>query len=158
MNTVIKPSLDMLSDPDFINQTIVWLYQDYQVKSDLFLQTVRLSESLEELQATRDAATREINLLRQNDSKSEADSSMKQQGGRRSHHFQIYADPLPLVNATRTTLRDDLQMSPFICTDCSSCSKSEPEVNVDFAENFGRPTGSTTLTFEVPFAFGGRRR
>ena len=90
----------MLSDPDFINQTIVWLYQDYQVKSDLFLQTVRLSESLEELQATRDAATREINLLRQNDSKSEADSSMKQQGGRRSHHFQIYADPLPLVNAT----------------------------------------------------------
>ena len=80
VNTVIKPSLDMLSDPDFINQTIVWLYQDYQAKSDLFLQTVRLSESLEELQATRDIATREINVLRQNDSKSEADSSLKQQG------------------------------------------------------------------------------
>ena len=79
VNTVIKPSLDMLSDPDFINQTIVWLYQDYQAKSDLFLQTVRLSESLEELQATRDIATREINVLRQNDSKSEADSSLKQQ-------------------------------------------------------------------------------
>ena len=80
MNTVIKPSLDMLSDPDFINQTIVWLYQDYQTNTDLFLLTVRLSESLEELQATRDIATREINVLRQNDSKSEADSSLKQQG------------------------------------------------------------------------------
>ncbi len=79
VNSVIKPALDLLSDPDFLNQTIVWIYQDYQVKSDLFTQTVRLSESLEELQAIRELATKEICFLRQNDSKGEVDSSLKQQ-------------------------------------------------------------------------------
>ena len=79
VNVLVKPSLDLISDPDFLNQTIVWVYKEYQPKPDLFMQTVRFSERVEELQATRELVTKEIGILRSNDSKSENDSSLKQQ-------------------------------------------------------------------------------
>lgn len=69
----------MVSDPDWINQNIVWLYKDSAIKPDLFSSTLRLTESVEELQATRDIVSDHINYLRSNDSKGEEDSSLKQQ-------------------------------------------------------------------------------
>ncbi len=79
VNMVLKPLLDLVSDPDWLNQNIVWLYKDLAVKPELFLLAVRQSESLEELQATRESVSREINFLRANDSKGELDSSLKLQ-------------------------------------------------------------------------------
>ena len=63
---MLKPTLDLLSDRDWINQTIVYFYKDYTIKPDIFSLTVRHSESLEELQATRDSVTKEISFLRSN--------------------------------------------------------------------------------------------
>ena len=57
VNVVLKPVLDLVSDPDFINQNLVWLYQDLPIKPDLLSLTIRHSESAEELQATRESVT-----------------------------------------------------------------------------------------------------
>ena len=46
---------------------------------NFFCLQVRYSESVEELQATRDSVSKEISYLRSNDSKSENDASLKQQ-------------------------------------------------------------------------------
>ena len=56
------------------NRNVPFLNQ----RHDSFFQ-VRYSESIEELQATRDSVTKEISYLRSNDSKSENDGSLKQQ-------------------------------------------------------------------------------
>ena len=79
VNIVLKPTLDLLSDPDFINQTLVWLHQDYKIKIELFLASIRCSENMEELMATRENVTKEISFIRSNDSKGELDSSLKAQ-------------------------------------------------------------------------------
>ena len=92
-NSLLKPTLDLVSDPDFINQTIVWMCgagavggaagqdsdagDDPKIKPDIFISSVRCSESLEELSAIRDMVADEIAYLRSNDSKS--DSELKQQ-------------------------------------------------------------------------------
>ena len=66
-NSLLKPTLDLISDPDFINQTIVWMCggsaggagqdgdagDDPKIKPDVFISSVRCSESLEELSAVR---------------------------------------------------------------------------------------------------------
>ncbi len=79
VNTVLKPTLDLLSDPDFINQTLVWLHQDYKIKNELFIASIRCSENMEELTATRENVMKEISFIRSNDSKGELDSSLKAQ-------------------------------------------------------------------------------
>jgi len=78
-NSILKPTLDLLSDPDFINQTLVWLYSDYKIKPDIFSNSIRCSENIDELSATRDLVSEEIAYLRSNDSRSEMDSTLKQQ-------------------------------------------------------------------------------
>ena len=78
-NSILKPALDLVSEPDFINQTLVWLHSDYKIKPDVFSNSVRSSESIEELSATRDMVSEEIAYLRSNDSKGDLDSSLKQQ-------------------------------------------------------------------------------
>jgi sorting nexin-13 len=79
VNVLLKPTLDLLSDPDFINQTLVWLYEDYKIKHDVFLTSIRYSENMEELLATRETLNKEISFIRSNDSKGELDSTLKQQ-------------------------------------------------------------------------------
>ena len=77
VNDILKPTLDLVSDPDFINQTLVWLYQDYKIKNDIFLTSIRCSENMEELIATREMVQKEISFIRSNDSKAEGDSTLK---------------------------------------------------------------------------------
>lgn len=79
VNVILKPTLDLLSDPDFINQTLVWLIQDYKIKHEVFLTSIRYSENMEELLATREMVNKEISFIRSNDSKGEGDSTLKQQ-------------------------------------------------------------------------------
>ena len=61
---VVQPCFNKLSDPDFINQNLVWLYIEYDITSEVFINTLRHTENLAELEATRDMVTREISRLR----------------------------------------------------------------------------------------------
>jgi sorting nexin-13 len=83
VNMVLKPLLELISDPDSINQSLVWAVagndapDDYRLKHDVFTSSIRYSDSLEELQATREMVNEEISCLRSNDSK--GGSEQKQQ-------------------------------------------------------------------------------
>ncbi len=54
----------MLSDPDFINQTIVWFCKSYLVSSDTFMTVLRSCDKPEELDAVREMVNHEIAVLR----------------------------------------------------------------------------------------------
>ena len=83
VNMVFKPLLELISDPDTINQSLVWAVagdsaaDEYTIKHDVFTSSIRYSDSLEELQATREMVCDEISCLRSNDSK--GGSGQKQQ-------------------------------------------------------------------------------
>ncbi|CAG2102151.1 unnamed protein product [Medioppia subpectinata] len=79
VKSCLYPLLEMLSDPDFINQTIVWLYKSYLVSSDTFINVLRLCDKSEELEAVRQMVCHEIAFLRSKDTGGDDDFEIKQQ-------------------------------------------------------------------------------
>ena len=62
--TLLIPSLNNLSDPDFVNQILVWLYSEYDIKTEVFIQTLKQTDNMGELEATREMVTKDITRLR----------------------------------------------------------------------------------------------
>ncbi|XP_023020353.2 sorting nexin-13 [Leptinotarsa decemlineata] len=80
VNCVILPLFNLVSDPDYINQAIIWLcLRENQLPSDIFLTTLRLTDNCDELRSTKDLVMQEIQSLRSRDSGGESDLSVKQQ-------------------------------------------------------------------------------
>ncbi|KAG5894046.1 hypothetical protein JTB14_037890 [Gonioctena quinquepunctata] len=80
VNCVILPLFNLVSDPDYINQAIIWLcLRENQLPSDIFLTTLRLTDNCDELRSTRVLVTQEIQSLRSRDSGGESDLTVKQQ-------------------------------------------------------------------------------
>lgn len=80
VNVIIRPLLDLFSDPDYINQACIWLCaKDGGLPSDVFLTVIRVTDSLDELTATKNIVCKEIAHLRSKDSGREDDLSVKQQ-------------------------------------------------------------------------------
>lgn len=78
-NGVILPLFDLVSDPDYINQVIIWIcLRNTQMCSEIFLTTLRITENSEELKSTKELVESEIHNLRSRDSGGE-DLSIKQQ-------------------------------------------------------------------------------
>ncbi|XP_076638982.1 sorting nexin-13 isoform X1 [Colletes latitarsis] len=80
VNIVIRPLLDLFSDPDYINQACIWLcVKEAGLPSDVFLTVIRVTDSLDELTATKNIVCKEIAHLRSKDLGREDDLSVKQQ-------------------------------------------------------------------------------
>ncbi|XP_003707531.2 sorting nexin-13 isoform X1 [Megachile rotundata] len=80
VNVIIRPLLDLFSDPDYINQACIWLCaKESGLPSDVFLTVIRVTDSLDELAATKNIVCKEIAHLRSKDSGGEDDLSVKQQ-------------------------------------------------------------------------------
>ncbi|XP_018577466.1 sorting nexin-13 isoform X2 [Anoplophora glabripennis] len=80
VNCVILPLFNLIADPDYINQVIIWLcLREAQLPSDIFLTTLRLTDSCDELKSTKELVTKEIHSLRSRDSGGDSDLSIKQQ-------------------------------------------------------------------------------
>ncbi|XP_076236973.1 sorting nexin-13 isoform X2 [Calliopsis andreniformis] len=80
VNVIIRPLLDLFSDPDYINQACIWLCtKESGLPSDVFLTVIRITDSLDELTATKNIVCKEIAHLRSKDSGREDDLSVKQQ-------------------------------------------------------------------------------
>ncbi|XP_076166937.1 sorting nexin-13 [Ptiloglossa arizonensis] len=80
VNVIIRPLLDLFSDPDYINQACLWLcVKEAGLPSDVFLTVIRVTNSLDELTATKNMVCKEIAHLRSKDSGREDDLSVKQQ-------------------------------------------------------------------------------
>ncbi|KAL1512447.1 hypothetical protein ABEB36_002038 [Hypothenemus hampei] len=68
-NAVILPLFDLITDPDYINQVMISIcLRNTSISSDIFLSTLRMSDSQEELRATKDLVAGEIHNLRSRDS------------------------------------------------------------------------------------------
>ncbi|XP_029054590.1 sorting nexin-13-like isoform X1 [Osmia bicornis bicornis] len=80
VNVIIRPLLDLFSDPDYINQACIWLCaKEGGLPSDVFLTVIRVTDSLDELTATKSIVCKEIAHLRSKDSGGDDDLSVKQQ-------------------------------------------------------------------------------
>ncbi|KAK6618548.1 hypothetical protein RUM43_012939 [Polyplax serrata] len=76
---VLLPLFSLITNPDYINLCIIWLCHDFPLTPDAFLQTLRTSDSIDELQATKELVSKEISFLRSRDSGGDDDSVIKQQ-------------------------------------------------------------------------------
>jgi len=78
VGSLVQPGLGNLADPDFVNQTLVWLYSDYQIKTEVFVSVLRHTESTGELEASRDLVTKEVARLRSRDKSEDNEGSRLQ--------------------------------------------------------------------------------
>lgn len=62
-NVVLKPVVDMLSDPDFLNLQLARLVSKEPPPSEYFIKMVRQSSDLSELRACRQLITREMDKV-----------------------------------------------------------------------------------------------
>ncbi|XP_026279783.1 sorting nexin-13 [Frankliniella occidentalis] len=79
VEAIILPLLDLFSDPDYINQTIIWLCRDMPMSSDVFMTVLRVTDNLDELHATSELLSKDIAQVRSRDSGGEDDIWVKQQ-------------------------------------------------------------------------------
>ncbi|CAG9096368.1 unnamed protein product [Plutella xylostella] len=69
---VLKPLVNLLSDPDNINRAIIRMFcKDISLSSELFLMVIRCSSDAEELDATLDMVQKDIQKLHSKDSAGE---------------------------------------------------------------------------------------
>lgn len=79
---VLFPTVSMVCDPDYVNQTIAWLCQDSTFTRDAFMTMIREGlMAVEDVQGTKDKVEQEIAKLRAHDSETSdaADVAVRQQ-------------------------------------------------------------------------------
>ncbi|EEC04650.1 sorting nexin, putative [Ixodes scapularis] len=79
VNTVLLPVINLVSDPDYINQTIVWMCRNNMPTSDDFLTVLRCTDNLNELEAVQEIVAQEIAVQRSRDSGGDDDTVIKKQ-------------------------------------------------------------------------------
>ncbi|BFY98550.1 hypothetical protein BsWGS_01590 [Bradybaena similaris] len=78
VNGIFLPSMDLLSDPDYINQYIAWLCQESSFTRETFLTVIRSSDCMEELEAVRAKVDSDIARWRSKDTGGSDDTAIKQ--------------------------------------------------------------------------------
>lgn len=82
-NSAIHPLIDLFSDPDQINQLLIWSCQQLSptpsLNTDSFLTIIRISDSTDELSAVKHLLDEELTILRSRDTGGEDDFEIKQQ-------------------------------------------------------------------------------
>ncbi|KAL1116862.1 hypothetical protein AAG570_005331 [Ranatra chinensis] len=79
VNVVLTPLINQLSDPDYINRILIWLCRDIPITSEVFLTVLRVTDSVDELVATKELLNKEIQTLRSRDAGGDSDLWVKQQ-------------------------------------------------------------------------------
>lgn len=125
VNTILVPIINLLSDPDYINLTILWLCDDIQIPSDVFLTAVQISDSISELQYTNDLLIEEIAILRSKDAGGNDESAIKAQLNSLLYLSQIVQNKIKNANklesenkmakiTLESILENNIAMSYFI--------------------------------------------
>ncbi|XP_064455979.1 sorting nexin-13-like isoform X2 [Ornithodoros turicata] len=79
VNTVLLPVINLVSDPDYINQTIVWMCRNSAPTSDEFLTVLKCTDSVSELESVKEIVTHEIAVQRSRDTGGDDDTVIKKQ-------------------------------------------------------------------------------
>ena len=53
INLVLVPTLDAITEPEYVNQTIAWLCEDSALNNEAFLAAVKSTDDLAELEAVK---------------------------------------------------------------------------------------------------------
>lgn len=81
-HSVVLPTVNLVCDPDYVNQTISWLLaKETTFTVDSFLTTIRFSDDIEDIEETKKKVDLEISKLRSQDSdeSSQLEISVKKQ-------------------------------------------------------------------------------
>uniref|UniRef100_A0A667HKA3 Sorting nexin-13 n=3 Tax=Felidae TaxID=9681 RepID=A0A667HKA3_LYNCA len=76
---VLLPLINQLSDPDYINQYIIWMIRDSNCNYEAFMNIIKLSDNIGELEAVRDKAVEELQYLRSLDTVGDDINTIKNQ-------------------------------------------------------------------------------
>lgn len=79
VNVVLLPTMNYLSDPDHINQTLTLPCKDAMFNNESFLTIMRTTDSIDELMAIKEKVEQEIARQRSKDSGGDDDTTIKQQ-------------------------------------------------------------------------------
>uniref|UniRef100_A0A8C6WXJ0 Sorting nexin 13 n=1 Tax=Neogobius melanostomus TaxID=47308 RepID=A0A8C6WXJ0_9GOBI len=61
---VLLPLINQLSDPDYINQFVIWMIRDSSCNYEAFMNILKLSDRVSELEAVKDKVLEELQYLR----------------------------------------------------------------------------------------------
>ncbi|KAE8596405.1 hypothetical protein XENTR_v10016090 [Xenopus tropicalis] len=76
---ILLPLINQLSDPDYINQYIIWMIHDFSCNYEAFMNVIKLSGNISELEAVRDKAAEELQYLRSLDTVGDDINTIKNQ-------------------------------------------------------------------------------
>ncbi|XP_058038725.1 sorting nexin-13 [Ahaetulla prasina] len=76
---ILLPLINQLSDPDYINQHFIWMIRDSICNYEAFMNIVKVSDKIGELEAVRDKATEELQYLRSLDTAGDDINHIKNQ-------------------------------------------------------------------------------
>ncbi|XP_075068315.1 sorting nexin-13 isoform X2 [Mixophyes fleayi] len=76
---ILLPLINQLSDPDYINQYIIWMIRDSNCNYEAFMNVIKLSDNIGELEAVRDEAAEELQYLRSLDTVGDDINNIKSQ-------------------------------------------------------------------------------
>ncbi|XP_074658883.1 sorting nexin-13-like [Tubulanus polymorphus] len=76
---VFLPTIDMLSDPDYVNQTISWLCKDFAISTEMFMTVIKMTDCVDELTAVKEKVDADIVRQRSKDTGGDDDILIKAQ-------------------------------------------------------------------------------
>ena len=53
INFILVPTIDSITEPEYVNQTISWLCEDAALNNEAFLAVVKATDNVEELEAVK---------------------------------------------------------------------------------------------------------
>ncbi|XP_070564761.1 sorting nexin-13-like [Ptychodera flava] len=91
---ILQPMIDRITEPDYINQTIIWMCKDHApVISEGFLTIIKLSNNIGELEAVIEKLDHEISVQRSRDSSAD-DIDIKMQLNSLQHVRRVSLETL----------------------------------------------------------------
>ncbi|XP_030300633.1 sorting nexin-13 isoform X4 [Calypte anna] len=76
---ILLPLINQLSDPDYINQYVIWMIRDSNCNYEAFMNIIKLSDNIGELEAVKDKASEELQYLRSLDTAGDDINMIKNQ-------------------------------------------------------------------------------
>uniref|UniRef100_A0A8C1NYR7 Sorting nexin 13 n=1 Tax=Cyprinus carpio TaxID=7962 RepID=A0A8C1NYR7_CYPCA len=99
---VLLPLINQLSDPDYINQFVIWMIRDSSCNYEAFLNILKLTDKAAELEAVKDKVLEELQYLRSLDTG--GDDYMQHMGGQAILFFWL------TVEGYRVTAQQQLEV------------------------------------------------
>ncbi|TGZ57823.1 hypothetical protein CRM22_009870, partial [Opisthorchis felineus] len=94
VTTVLVPTINLLSDPDFVNRSVAWFTKDNAFTSEYFIQALKMSDSPDELEVVVQQTTGFTEMLRGRDTGGDDDLAIKAQLGSLDYLRKICAQRL----------------------------------------------------------------